>query len=93
MARACLSPRQTEALIIESVVTIHSDPKLFCKLGALCESLNPREEARVWYQLAIERDPLDGDAQQGLSHVRKTGVDPGAPGSFPMMARFQIPPR
>lgn len=61
-------------LIIESVVTIHSDPKLFCKLGALCESLDRRQEAHVWYQIAIERDPLDVEAQQGLSHVRDSGA-------------------
>ena len=65
--------------ILDSVATIQTDLKLFCKLGALCESLDRREEARVWYQIAIERDPLDVEAQQGLSRVRNAGVDQHSP--------------
>ncbi len=65
--------------ILDSVSTIHSDLKLFCKLGRLCESLDRREEARVWYQIAIERDPLDVEAQQGLSRLRHAGVDENSP--------------
>jgi tetratricopeptide (TPR) repeat protein len=55
--------------IKESVVTIHSDTRLFFKLGEICESLNHLEEARVWYQLAIGRDPLDTPAQHALTRV------------------------
>jgi tetratricopeptide (TPR) repeat protein len=58
--------------IKESVVTIQTDQKLFYKLGEICESLDRRDEARVWYRLAIGRDPLDAQAQQGL-----TRLDPG----------------
>jgi tetratricopeptide (TPR) repeat protein len=58
--------------IKESVVTIGTDQKIFYKLGEICESLNRREEALVWYRLAIARDPLDVQAQQGL-----TRLDPG----------------
>ena len=65
--------------ILDSVTTIDSDLKLFCKLGVLCESLDRREEARVWYQIAIERDPLDVEAQQGLSRLRHAGVEQHSP--------------
>jgi tetratricopeptide (TPR) repeat protein len=57
--------------IQDSVTTIQTDLKLFSKLGAICESLNRLEEARIWYQLAIERDPLDTQSQQALSRVGK----------------------
>jgi tetratricopeptide (TPR) repeat protein len=59
--------------IKESIVTIGTDQKIFYKLGDICESLNRREEALVWYRLAIARDPLDIQAQQAL-----TRLDPGA---------------
>jgi tetratricopeptide (TPR) repeat protein len=57
--------------IKESVTTIHSDTRLFFKLGETCESLNRLEEARAWYRLAISRDPLDSQAQHGLTRVDK----------------------
>ncbi len=55
--------------IIDSVSTLQSDLRLFCTLGTLCESLGRVEEARVWYRIAIERDPLDSEAQRGLTRV------------------------
>jgi tetratricopeptide (TPR) repeat protein len=57
--------------IQNSVSTIHTDPKLFWKLGQICESLKRLDEARIWYQLAIQRDPLDSQAQQALDRVRQ----------------------
>jgi len=57
--------------IQESVVTLQTDLKMFYKLGEICESLNRREEARVWYQLAIGRDPLDSQAHQGLTRLKQ----------------------
>jgi len=51
------------------VLTSETDPKLFDKLGEICESLHRREEARVWYQLAIGRDPLDSRAHQALARL------------------------
>jgi predicted Zn-dependent protease len=60
---------QLRRLIQESVTSIHSDTRLFYKLGDLCEGVNKLPEARVWYQLAIARDPLDAEAQQGLARV------------------------
>ncbi len=45
----------------------------------MCESLNRREEARAWYRLAITRDPLDTQAQQGLTRVEQAGPAASAP--------------
>ena len=61
--------------IVDSVTTLQTDPRLFTRLGTLCEALHRDEEARVWYHIAIERDPLDTEAQQGLTRV--------APGEVP----------
>jgi tetratricopeptide (TPR) repeat protein len=60
---------QLKRTIQESVTTIGTDTKLFYKLGDLSESLGRLEEARVWYQIAVGRDPLDTLSQQGLSRV------------------------
>ena len=57
--------------ILDSVTTIRTNPKLFYQLGEMCESVNRREEARTWYQLAIGRDPLDSQAQQALARLGK----------------------
>jgi tetratricopeptide (TPR) repeat protein len=57
--------------IRDSVTTIKTDPRLFVKLGEICESLNRREEARAWYRLAISRDPLDTQAQQWLTRIEQ----------------------
>jgi tetratricopeptide (TPR) repeat protein len=56
-------------MIQTSVTTLRTDRKLFANLGAVCESLGRLDEARVWYQLAIERDPLDSQSQRALSRV------------------------
>jgi tetratricopeptide (TPR) repeat protein len=55
--------------IVESVTTLQTDLRLFCTLGTLCESLGRLDQARVWYRIAIERDPLDSEAQQGLTRA------------------------
>jgi hypothetical protein len=55
--------------IQNSVSTIQTDKRLFAKLGEICESLKRFEEARIWFQLAIERDPLDSESQQGVKRV------------------------
>jgi tetratricopeptide (TPR) repeat protein len=52
-----------------SVTAIKTDPKLFYKLGDVCESLKRLAEARVWYELAIRRDPTDEQAQKGLARI------------------------
>jgi predicted Zn-dependent protease len=57
--------------IQDSVSTIRTDPKLFFKLGELCAALHRNTEARAWYRLAIERDPLDMEAQQALTRLNQ----------------------
>jgi tetratricopeptide (TPR) repeat protein len=42
-----------------------------CKLAAACEAAGLTEEALHWYRLAIDRDPLDGVAQQGFQRVKR----------------------
>jgi tetratricopeptide (TPR) repeat protein len=60
--------------IQDSVSTIKTDPALLTKLADLCASLNRTAEARVWFRLAIERDPLDTHAQQGLGRLGEATV-------------------
>jgi predicted Zn-dependent protease len=69
---------QLKRLIQDSVATISSDPKLFFKLGQVCESLELFEEAKAWYQLAIRRDPLDELAQQALARTDRASLSQGA---------------
>ena len=45
------------------------EPEVFAQLGEICESLERPDQARVWYQVAIGRDPLDARAQQALTHL------------------------
>jgi Flp pilus assembly protein TadD len=42
------------------------DVALLRRLGAACEAIGRRPEARAWYGLALARDPLDPDAQRAL---------------------------
>jgi hypothetical protein len=51
------------------------DPNLLRKIGSACESIGRRTEARVWYQLAIARNPLDRDAQQRLVRLGTSPTD------------------
>src|SRR5262249_8952040 len=60
--------------IKDSVTSINTDPKLFYKLGDICESLKRLAEARIWYQLAIRRDPTDEGAQKGLARINEAAV-------------------
>ncbi len=46
------------------------------RLGQACEAAELREEARGWYQLAIAREPLDAQAQQGLRRLRDGNGSP-----------------
>jgi tetratricopeptide (TPR) repeat protein len=47
----------------ESIHQSRNDGPLLRALGAACEALGYRAEARAWYNLAITRDPLDSEAQ------------------------------
>jgi tetratricopeptide (TPR) repeat protein len=46
------------------------DPQLVRDLAAACEALGRKPEARAWYRILIERDPLDQDAQRALYRLR-----------------------
>ena len=64
---------QLKRTIKDSVVTIQTDRKIFNKLGEICMALNRHEEARLWYRFAIDRDPLDSQAQQALDRLNRSG--------------------
>jgi tetratricopeptide (TPR) repeat protein len=66
---------QLKRTIKDSVTTIETDPKLFDKLGEICESLGHGLEARVWYQLAVGRDPVDTQAHQALARLDQLGIE------------------
>ena len=56
-----------------------SDPALIRDLGDACAAVGRIPEARAWYNLAISRDPLDTQAQQGLARLidrKATASDP-----------------
>jgi predicted Zn-dependent protease len=63
---------QLRRTIQDSVSSLRTDPKLFYKLGELCASIDHPVEARVWYHLAIESDPLDTQAQQALTRLERS---------------------
>jgi tetratricopeptide (TPR) repeat protein len=52
------------------------EPEVFAQLGEICESLERPDQARVWYQVAIGRDPLDARAQQALTHLDQAAKTP-----------------
>ena len=62
--------------IKDSVTTINTNAKIFYQLGDICEGLKRYAEARLWYQLAIRRDPTDSQAQKPplLGSMRPTRI-------------------
>jgi hypothetical protein len=49
------------------------------RIGSACAAANLTDEARHWYALAVTRDPLDAQAQQGLfrlSHRKLEATEP-----------------
>ena len=56
-------------LIVESRTNLGTDPKIFFKLGRVAEDADARIQAIAWYRLAITLDPLDAEAQRGLSRL------------------------
>jgi tetratricopeptide (TPR) repeat protein len=57
--------------IKDSVATINTNAKIFDELGVVCESLTRYAEARLWFQLAIKRDPTDSEAQTALARLNE----------------------
>lgn len=64
-----------------SIEEWQKEPKMALRLAQACESAGRFPEARAWYRLAISRDPLDSQAQQGLFRCRE--AESAAPGSLP----------
>jgi tetratricopeptide (TPR) repeat protein len=79
---------QLKRTIQDSVTTIQTDPKLFFKLGEMCEALKRLEESRAWYRLAIGRDPLDEQAHQALARLEQRVTD-SKDGSEPASAEVK----
>jgi tetratricopeptide (TPR) repeat protein len=46
------------------------DPVLLRALGAACEAVHRLPEARAWYNLAVQINPLDDEAQKALYRLR-----------------------
>jgi tetratricopeptide (TPR) repeat protein len=46
-----------------------ADPKLTLRLGVACEAAHRLPEAIAWYKLALDRDPLDSQAQRALERL------------------------
>ncbi len=60
------------SLVQKAAVDKHrDDPILMRDLGAACADLGRLPEARAWYNLAVTRDPLDTEAQEGLGRVKQ----------------------
>jgi tetratricopeptide (TPR) repeat protein len=55
-----------------------NDAALLRALGAACEAVHRLPEARAWYNLAVQTNPLDDAAQQALYRLRRTAASPGA---------------
>jgi tetratricopeptide (TPR) repeat protein len=47
-----------------------NDPTIRRSLGAACETIGRIPEARAWYQLAIEANPLDDESQKALFRLK-----------------------
>jgi tetratricopeptide (TPR) repeat protein len=54
-------------------------PDLPRQLGSACAALHRDAEARTWYKLAIERDPLDSQSQQALFQLNTIVHDARTP--------------
>jgi tetratricopeptide (TPR) repeat protein len=58
-----------------SVKEARRNPGLMRELGAACLALGRKDEARSWYKLAIDIDPLDPVAQQALYRLNEPNHD------------------
>ncbi len=50
---------------------IRHDKTLLMQIGEACEAVHQIPEARAWYQLALDQDPLDSAVQQALYRLRE----------------------
>jgi predicted Zn-dependent protease len=56
-----------------------NDPELIRSLGAACEKVHRYPEARAWYSLLIQANPLDADAQKALFRLKDRTPSPLVP--------------
>jgi tetratricopeptide (TPR) repeat protein len=54
------------------------DAALMRALGAACEAVRRLPEARGWYNLAVQTNPIDSTAQQALYRLRLPAAPPSA---------------
>jgi tetratricopeptide (TPR) repeat protein len=66
---AALRYDELKRALQRSTTTLHTDPKLFYKLGELCESVHRTTEALTWYRLAANVDPSDNQTRQALDRL------------------------
>jgi tetratricopeptide (TPR) repeat protein len=52
------------------------DPKVLFALGAACEAVHRLPEARAWYRLALDRDPIDRQTQGALFRLGSSSDRP-----------------
>jgi Flp pilus assembly protein TadD len=62
--------RRLTSLLQKAHVQHIRDKALFTELGETCEALGQFPEARAWYRLALDQDPLDPAIQKSLYRVR-----------------------
>jgi tetratricopeptide (TPR) repeat protein len=62
--------RRLTTLLQKAHVQHIRDKALFTQLGETCEALGQFPEARAWYRLALDQDPLDPAVQKSLYRVR-----------------------
>ena len=55
-----------------------NDPKLLRALGSACEKAHRLPEARAWYHLAVDADPLDSAAQKALFRLKEREPAPAS---------------
>jgi tetratricopeptide (TPR) repeat protein len=72
--------RRLTSLLQKAHVHHIRDKALFTQLGETCEALGQFPEARAWYRLALDQDPLDPDVQKSLYRVRDRVRQPGLQG-------------
>jgi predicted Zn-dependent protease len=49
----------------------HKDAALMRALGSACEAVHRIPEARAWFNLAVQSNPLDDEAQKALYRLRR----------------------
>lgn len=67
--------RTYDAIVSRLASPEAAGPVLFGQIGTAAEAIGRRSEARAWYQLAIARDPLQAEAQQGLFRLGRATTD------------------